>query len=153
VNVYLIFDPCLPSFWWLCTGLHLMIHPLYHALHPNRQLPIGLIILHILWLLHEVPWFVSLGFAILIGRINILLRPLMLKSLASWGLMPWNLMPWSLILGSLISLDLYTRPVVLCWNLLVWAPLSWSLISEPWGESTGVGHARLVRSDGIWEVV
>jgi len=37
------------------TGLHLMIHPLYHALHPNRQLPIELIILHLLQLLHEVP--------------------------------------------------------------------------------------------------
>jgi hypothetical protein len=55
VNVCLLSDPCLPSFWWLLTGLHLMIHPLYHALHPNRQLPIELIILHLLQLLHEVP--------------------------------------------------------------------------------------------------
>jgi len=37
------------------TGLHLMIHPLYHALHPNRQLPIELIILHLLQLLLKVP--------------------------------------------------------------------------------------------------
>jgi hypothetical protein len=65
---------CLPSFWWLWTGLHLMVHLLYHALHPNRQLLIGLIILHLLRLLHEVPWFVSLGFAILIGRTKSLLR-------------------------------------------------------------------------------
>jgi dihydropteroate synthase len=45
-----------------------MIHPLYHTLHPYRQLLIELIILHLLRLLHELPWFVSLGFAILIGR-------------------------------------------------------------------------------------
>jgi len=55
VNVCLFFEPCLPSFWWLFTGLHLMIHPLYHTLHPNRQLSIELIILHLLQLLHEVP--------------------------------------------------------------------------------------------------
>jgi len=55
VNVCLFSDPCLPSFMWLLTGLHLMIYPLYHALHPNRQLPIELIILHLLRLLHEVP--------------------------------------------------------------------------------------------------
>jgi len=32
-----------------------MIHPLYHTLHPYRQLPIELIILHLLRLLHEEP--------------------------------------------------------------------------------------------------
>jgi hypothetical protein len=92
VNFYLLSDLFLPSFWWLLTGLHLMIHPLYHALHPNRQLPIELIILHLLRLLREVPGFVSLGFAILIGRKNSLLRPLMMRSLAPWGVMLWSLM-------------------------------------------------------------
>jgi len=53
VNFFLLSDPSLPSFWWLLTGLHLMIHPLYHALDPNRQLPIELIILHLLQLLRS----------------------------------------------------------------------------------------------------
>jgi len=93
MNVCLLFDPSLPSFWWLLTGIHLMIHPLHHTLHPNRQLPIELIILHLLRLLHEVPWFVSLEFAILIGRKKSLLMLLMLRSLTPWGLVPWILMP------------------------------------------------------------
>jgi hypothetical protein len=106
MSAFFLTHACLPSFGRLLTRLHLMIHPLYHAQHPNRKLPIELIIHHLLQLLHEVPWFVSLGFAILIGRNKSLLRLLILGSLVPWGLMPWSLMPWSLILGGLIPWSL-----------------------------------------------
>jgi hypothetical protein len=103
-----------------------------------------LIILHILRVF-EVLGFVSLGFAILLGRNKSLLRLLMLRSLAPWGMMPWDLMPWGLILRSSMELDSMepngeldtlklhsmesnmesdTRPEILCRNLLVWTPLS-----------------------------
>jgi len=42
-------------------------------------------------------------------------------------------------------------PEVLGRNLLAWALLSWPLLSELWGGSTGVKHAHLDRSAGIWE--
>jgi hypothetical protein len=77
-----------------------MIHPLHHVLHPNRWLPVVLIILHLLRLF-EVPGFVGLEFATMIGRNKSLLRLLMLRSLAPWGMMPWDLMPWDLILRGL----------------------------------------------------
>jgi hypothetical protein len=130
VNVCLLSDPCLPSLWWLVTGLHLMIHPPYHTLHPYRQLPIELIILHLLRLFHEVSWFVILGFAILIGRDKSLLMWLMLRSLTPWGQVPWNLMPWSLILGSLMP-----------WSLMLGQrssaeiSLSWHLFLDVWSLS------------------
>jgi hypothetical protein len=44
----------LSSMWWLLTGLHLVIHPPYHTLHPYRQLPIELIILKLWQLIHVV---------------------------------------------------------------------------------------------------
>jgi hypothetical protein len=111
VNVCLLFHPSLPSFWWLLTGLHLMINPLHHILYPNRQLPIKLIILPLPQLLHEVPWFVSLEFAILIGRNKSLLMPLMLRSLTLCDLIPrslilGDLIPWSLILGQWSSAEI-----------------------------------------------
>jgi hypothetical protein len=98
VKDFILFDPCLPSWWWLLTGLHLMIHPPCHTLNQYRQLSIELIILKLLLNIHVVPSFVFLGFAILIGRNKSLL---MLRSLMPWGLMQGSLMPWSLILGSL----------------------------------------------------
>jgi len=55
VNGFILSDPCLPSWWWLLIGLHLVIHPLYHTLHPYRQLSIELIILKLLWRIHVVP--------------------------------------------------------------------------------------------------
>jgi len=81
-----------------------MIHPLYHALHPNRFAI--LIILHLLRLF-KVLGFISLGFAILIGKNKSLLMPLLLRSQAPRGMMPWglilrSLMPWSLIPWSLM---------------------------------------------------
>jgi hypothetical protein len=48
VNVSLLSDPSLPSCGWLLVGLHLLTHPLYHALHPNRWLHVVLIIFHLL---------------------------------------------------------------------------------------------------------
>jgi len=37
VNVFILFDPHLPSWWWLLTSLHLVVHLLYHAQHPYGQ--------------------------------------------------------------------------------------------------------------------
>jgi hypothetical protein len=48
VNVFLLVDPSLPSCGWLLAGLHLLTHPLHHALHPNRWLPVVLIIFHLM---------------------------------------------------------------------------------------------------------
>jgi hypothetical protein len=76
VNGFILFDPCLPSWWCLLTCLHLVIHPTYHTLHPYRQLPTELIILKLLRHIHVVPWFVFLGFAVLIGRNKSLLMSL-----------------------------------------------------------------------------
>jgi hypothetical protein len=55
VKGLIISDPCLPSWWWLLIGLHLVIHPPYHTLHPHSQLLIELIILKLLRLIHVVP--------------------------------------------------------------------------------------------------
>jgi hypothetical protein len=106
VNVFLLPSPSLPSYGWLLARFHLLIHPLHHALHPNRWLPAVLIILHLLRLF-KVLGFIVLGFATMIGKNKSLLRPLMLRSLAPWcmmprtlilrSLMPWCLIPWSLI--------------------------------------------------------
>jgi hypothetical protein len=47
VNVILLLDPNLPSSGWLLAGLHLLIHPLHHALHPISWLAVVLIIFHL----------------------------------------------------------------------------------------------------------
>jgi hypothetical protein len=52
VNGFILSDLCLPSWWWLLIGLHLVIYPLYHTLHPYRQLLIELILLKSLWLIY-----------------------------------------------------------------------------------------------------
>jgi hypothetical protein len=48
VNVLILPDSCLPFCRWLLAVLHLMIHPLYHALHLNGKLLAVLIILLLL---------------------------------------------------------------------------------------------------------
>jgi hypothetical protein len=116
VNVFLLFDPSLPSCGWLLAGLHLLTHPLHHALHPNRRLPTVLIIFHLLRPFKVLGF--GLRFATMIGRYKSLLRPLMLRCLVPWCvrprslilrsmmpkcLIPWSmirsLIPWSLMLG------------------------------------------------------
>jgi hypothetical protein len=116
VNVILLLDPSLPSSGWLLAGLHLLTHPLHHALHPNWWLTVVLILFHLLRPF-KVIGFV-LGFATMIGRYKSLLRSLMLRyleprcmrpkglilrSLMPWCMPPWSLVrcliPWSLMLG------------------------------------------------------
>jgi hypothetical protein len=93
-----------------------MIHSLYHALHPNRQLLAVLIIL-LLLRLFKVLGFVGLGFATMIGWNKSLPRPLMLGSLVPWGMMPWVSMPWSLMPWSLIPWSLIRS--LMPWSLIL----------------------------------
>jgi hypothetical protein len=101
VNVFLLSNPSLPSCGWLLAGLHLLTHPLHHALHPNRWLHAVLIIFQLLWPFKVLEF--GFGFATMIGRYKSLLRPLMLRCLVPWCLIPWSmirsLIPWSLMLG------------------------------------------------------
>jgi hypothetical protein len=55
VNGFILSELYLPSQGWFLTGLHLVVHPPYHALHQHRQLLIELVTLRLLWLLHVVP--------------------------------------------------------------------------------------------------
>jgi hypothetical protein len=103
-GVTVLLDSSLPSCGWLLAGLH---HPLHHALHPDRWLPVVLIFFHLLRP-SKLLGFV-LEVATVIGWYKSLLRPLMLRclvsrcisprSLISWCLMIGSLIPWSLILG------------------------------------------------------
>jgi hypothetical protein len=100
VNVILLLDPSLPSSGWLLAGLHLLTHPLHHALHPNRWLSVVLIIFHLL------RPFRVLGFVTVIGRYKSLLRSLMLRCLVSWCMRPRSLISWCMIIRSLIPWSL-----------------------------------------------
>jgi len=105
VNVILLVDPSLPFSGWLLAGLHLLAHPLHHALHPNRWLFVVLIIFHLLRPFQVLGF--DLGFATMIGRYKSLRRSLMLRclvprcmrprSLILRSLMTWCLPPWSLV--------------------------------------------------------
>jgi hypothetical protein len=116
VSISLLSNPSLPSYGWLLAGLHLLTHPLHHALHPNRWLSVVLIIFHLLRPFRVLGF--DLGFATVIGRYKSLLRSLMLRclvprcmrpsslilrSLKPWCLPQWSLVrsliPWSLMLG------------------------------------------------------
>jgi len=83
VHFFLLSDPSLPSYEWLLTGLHLLAHPLHHALHPNRGLPAVYIIFHLLRPFGMLG-FVELGFATMVGRNKSLLRQLMLRRPVPW---------------------------------------------------------------------
>jgi hypothetical protein len=102
LNVFLLSDPSLPSCGWLLAGLHLLTHPLHHALDPNRWLHAVLIIFHLLQPFKVLGF--GLGFSTMIGRHKSLLRPLMLRCLVSWCMRPRNL-----ILRSLMPLQKNSR--------------------------------------------
>jgi len=94
------------------AGLHLLTHPLHYALHPNRWLPVVLIIFHLLRPFKVLGF--GLGFAIMIGRY---------KSLLRWYMRPKGLDiegPDALVLDSMErDKEPDTGPEVLCCNLLV----------------------------------
>jgi len=79
-------DPSLPSYGWLLARLHMLTHPLHHALHLNKWHPAVLIIFHLLPPFKVLGF--SLGFTTMIGRYKLMLRLLMLRSLVSWSMMP-----------------------------------------------------------------
>jgi hypothetical protein len=103
------------------AGLHLLTHPLHYALHPNRWLPVVLIIFHLLRPFKVLGF--GLGFAIMIDRYKSLLRSLMLRCLVPWYMRPKGLDiegPDALVLDSMErDKEPDTGPEVLCCNLLV----------------------------------
>jgi hypothetical protein len=104
VNVILLLGLSMPSSAWLLAGLHLLTHPLHHALHPNRWLYVVLFIFHLLRPFRVFEF--DLGFATMIGRYKSLLRSLMLRCLVSWCMRPRSMISWCLMIRSLITWSL-----------------------------------------------